>query len=213
MHYSARTFLVAVLTVAVFLAPGCGRRVERAPIDSIPEETDNEVKISELEKMAIEYPDDENVYFALGNVYYEEAMPVEAQMSYEKALELNPKMNKARINMAMLLAETADPDTGLAILKQAIEMDDRDSKAYNNIGMIYYSKGDYNLSVKSYTKALEIDPDNVEARYNLGLAFAETGLLVEAVREWRKVLELDPEGEMGERTRVSLEKVERLLAE
>ena len=45
-----------------------------------------------------------------------------------------------------------------------------------------------------------------------GLAFAESGLLVEAMREWREVLDLEPEGELAERTRVSLERVEKMLA-
>ena len=209
-HY--RICLIATLVLVLALAAGCGRRVKRAPVDTIDEALDNEIKISQLEEMAREYPEDENVYFALGNVYYDDASPMEARTNYEKALELNPKFNKARINLAMLYAETADPDTALALLDEAVAIDPTDPKAYNNIGMIYYSKGNVDRAVKAYTKAVEIDPENAESHYNLGLAFAETGLLVEAMREWRAVLEIEPEGELADRTRVSLERVEKLLA-
>jgi tetratricopeptide (TPR) repeat protein len=212
MRGSGTVYVLAVSVLAVAIAAGCGPKVKRAPLETIDENLDNELKVAQLEDMALEYPEDENVYFALGNVYYEDAMPLEARMNYEKALELNPDFNKARINLAMLYAETADPDTALILLEEAVKIDPKDPKAYNNIGMIYYSKGNIDRAVKAYTKAIEIDPDNAEAHYNLGLAFAETGLLVEAMREWQTVLELEPEGELAERTRVSLERVEKLLA-
>ncbi|MGD9141941.1 MAG: tetratricopeptide repeat protein [bacterium] len=207
-----RICLITALIMALAFATGCGRRVKRAPVDTVDEALDNELKISKLEEMAREYPEDENVYFALGNIYYDDASPMEARLNYEKALELNPKFNKARINLAMLYAETADPDTALALLAEALAIDPKDPKAYNNIGMINYSKGNMDGAVKAYSRSIEIDPDNAESHYNLGLAFAESGLLVEALREWRVVLELEPEGELADRTRVSLERVEKLLA-
>ncbi len=212
MRNSTRIGIAVMLVVAVALAAGCGRRVKRAPVDTIDESLDNELKISRLEEMAREYPEDENVYFALGNVYYDAAMPMEARLNYEKSLELNPKFNKARINLAMLYAETADPDTALALLEEAVRVDPKDAKAYSNIGMIYYSMGNADRAVKAYTKALDLDPRSAEAHYNLGLAFAEAGLLVEAVKEWRVVVEIEPEGELADRTRVSMGKVEKLLA-
>jgi tetratricopeptide (TPR) repeat protein len=207
-----RMLLIAVLILSVALVSGCGRRVQRAPVDTIDENLDSEIKIDQLEKMALEDAEDENVFFALANAYYDQAMPLEARTNYEKALELNPEFNKARINLAMLYAETADPDTALIILEEAVRIDSKDTKAYNNMGMIYYSQGNNDRAVKAYTRAIEIDPRNAEAHYNLGLAFAETGLLLEAVREWRLVLELEPEGELPERTRVSLDRAEKLLA-
>lgn len=207
-----KTWLIVALVLAVALILGCGRRVKRAPVDTVDEALDNELKIAQLEEMAREYPEDENVYFALGNIYYDDASPMEARMNYEKALEINPEFNKARINLAMLYAETADPDTALILLEEAVRVDPDDPKAYSNIGMIYYSKGNNERAVKAYTRAIEIEPGNAEAHYNLGLAFAETGLLLEAMREWRFVLEVEPEGELADRTRVSLERVEKLIA-
>ena len=207
-----KSLLIVLLIATLTLILGCGARVKRAPLGTIETDLDAERRITELEKMAAEYPEDENVYFALGNAFYDQAMPLEARTNYDKALELNPGFNKARINLAMLYAETAAPDTALIILEEALRIDPSDPKAYNNLGMVHYSLGNNDRAVKAYTKAIEFDPDNVEARYNLGLAFAETGLLMEAVREWRVVLELEPEGEMAERTRVSLDKVEKLLA-
>ncbi len=207
--------LTSVLALSVFvgyIAAGCGMRgVKRAPIDTLPEDADAETKIEMLETMAANYPEDANVYFELGNLYYDQLLPSDAVTSYEKALALDPKMNGARVNLAMLLAESADADSAKALLEEALKVDPRDAKAYNNLGMIYYTEMDVDSAVKYFEKALQIDPQSVEAHYNLGLAFAESGLLLEAIREWRLVLELDQESETAQRARLSLERAEKEL--
>lgn len=207
--------LVAVCALIVVLGgimPGCGMRgVKRAPIETLPEDLEPDAKIDMLEAMADNYPEDANVYFELGNLYYDELMPSDAVRNYEKALELDPKMNGARVNLAMLLAESAEPDSARSLLREALEIDPTDAKAYNNLGMIYYTEMDVEVAVNYFNKALEIDPGSTEAHYNLGLAFAESGLLLEAIREWRLILELDPESETAQRARLSLDRAEKEL--
>jgi tetratricopeptide (TPR) repeat protein len=191
---------------------GCGGpAIKRAPIDTLPEDTDSETKIEMLEEMKATYPDDANLYFELGNFYYDEAMPADSRINYEKAIELDPAMNKARVNLAMLLAETAEVDSAKALLEQAIAADPTDAKAYNNMGMIYYTDLDTGSAVKYFQKAIELEPGNVEAHYNLGLAFAESGLLLEAITEWNQVLEIDDTSETAQRARLSVERTEREL--
>jgi tetratricopeptide (TPR) repeat protein len=191
---------------------GCGGPgVRRAPIDTLPADADDETKIELLEEMTVNFPEDANLYFELGNLYYDEALPVDSRINYEKALELDPALNKARVNLAMLLAESAEVDSAKSLLEEALRIDPRDAKAYNNMGMIYYTDMDSAKAVGYFAKAIELEPDNIEAHYNLGLAFAESGLLLEAIREWRLVLEIDDTSETGERARLSLERAEREL--
>ena len=200
-----------IVTLGVMIT-GCGTRgVKRAPIETLPEDVEPEVKIDMLEAMADNYPEDANIYFELGNIYYDELMPSDAVRNYEKALELDPDMNAARVNLAMLLAESAEPDSARSLLIEAIEVDPTDAKAYNNLGMIYYTEMDVDMAVKYFNKALAIDPGSIEAHYNLGLAFAESGLWLEAIREWRLVLEIDQESETAQRARLSLDRAEKEL--
>jgi tetratricopeptide (TPR) repeat protein len=191
---------------------GCaGRGVKRAPIETLPVDADAETKIELLEEMTATYPEDANLYFELGNLYYDEALPVDSRTNYEKALELDPDLNRARVNLAMLLAESAEVDSAKSLLEEALRIDPKDAKAYNNLGMIYYTDMDTGAAVDYFNKAVDLEPENVEAHYNLGLAFAESGLLLEAIREWRLVLEIDETGETGQRARLSLERAEREL--
>jgi tetratricopeptide (TPR) repeat protein len=201
------------LGLAVLLAGaiGCAPQVLKAPIDSIPEDTEPDARVELLEEMTLKYPDDPNLYYEIGNHYYDQIMPVEARTNYERALELDPAFNKARVNLAMLLVESDEVDSAKTLLKEAIRREPKDAKAYNNLGMVHYSELEIEMAVRYFKRALAIEPTNAEAHYNLGLAFAEAGLVLEAIREWREVLELVEEGETADRARMSLERAERQL--
>ncbi|MFZ1947746.1 MAG: tetratricopeptide repeat protein [bacterium] len=185
---------------------------KRAPIDSLPDSTDVDTMTEALEGMALEYPEDANVFFALGNAYYDQAIPDQARQNYEKAIALDPKMSKARVNLAMLLAETGEPDSARAMLEDVIKGDPKDSRALTDLGMICYNLKDVDTAVRYYTRAIEADPKNPEAHYNLGVAFGEAGLVLEAMREWNTVLELVTEGDTANRARLAIERADGVLA-
>jgi tetratricopeptide (TPR) repeat protein len=204
--------LVTVL-VAAFIA-GCGApAVKRAPVEIIPEDADPEEKIEMLEAMGHEYPEDALVYFELGNLYSDQLLAVDAMESYERALGIDPNLNKARVNLAMLLAESDEVDSAKVLLEEAIRIDPADAKAYNNLGMVYYTDMDVNTAVNYFLKALEVDPTSIEAHYNLGLAFAERGLLHEAIREWNLVVESGEDSETVQRAKLSVDRAQKELKE
>jgi tetratricopeptide (TPR) repeat protein len=206
-----RFLLKLGLAVLLAVAIGCAARVRRAPIDLIPEDTDPDTRVELLEEMTLKYPDDANLYYEIGNHYYDQIMPVEARTSYERALVLDPDFNRARVNLAMLLVESDEVDSAKVLLEEAIRRDPTEAKAYNNLGMVYYSELEVDKAVRYFKRALEIEPGDAEAHYNLGLAFAESGLVLEAIREWRAVLEMVEEGETADRARMSLERAERQI--
>jgi superkiller protein 3 len=206
-RFLMKSGLAALLVIAI----GCAAQVRRAPIATIPEDTDPDTRVELLEEMTLKYPDDANLYFEIGNHYYDAVMPVEARTNYERALSLDPDFNKARVNLAMLLVESDEVDSAKTLLREAIRREPGEAKAYNNLGMVHYSELEVDEAVRYFRRALEIEPANPEAHYNLGLAFAEAGLVLEAVREWRQVLELVEEGETADRARMSLERAERQI--
>jgi len=206
------TFLILLIAFAALALVGCGApAVKRAPIETIPEDIDVEQKIEMLEEMGHAYPGDALVYYELGNLYSEQLLAVDAMESYGRALGIDPNLNKARVNLAMLLAESDEVDSAKVLLEEAIRIDPADAKAYNDLGMVYYTELDYDTAVKYFMKALEVEPGNLEAHYNLGLAFAERGLLLEAIREWNTVVESGEEDETVQRARLSVERVEKEL--
>lgn len=203
--------LAAIALYAVL--SGCAATgPRRAPVASLPDSMDIDLRTAELEKMALEYPDDPEIFYILGNEYYDQAVPDLAKANYEKALALDPKMAKARVNLAMLVAEVGEPDSARIMLEDVLRTNPGDPRALTDLGTIYYNLKDVDTAVKYYTAALESDPNNAEAHYNLGMAFAESGLVLEAIREWRLVLELVSEGDTADRARLALERADAVLA-
>lgn len=203
--------LAAVALYAVL--SGCAATgPKRAPVATLPDSMDVDLRTAALEKMALEYPDDPEIFFTLGNTYYDQAVPDLARTNYEKAIALDPKMIKARVNLAMLIGEIGEPDSARIILEDVLRTNPGDSRALTDLGTIYYNLKDVDTAVKYFNAAIQSDPKNAEAHYNLGMAFAENGLVLEAMREWRLVLDLVSEGDTADRARLALERADAVLA-
>lgn len=203
---------LAALALYAALSGCAATSAKRAPVASLPDSMDVDLKTAALEKMALEYPEDPEIFFTLGNTYYDQAVPDLARTNYEKAIALDPKMTKAHVNLAMLIAEVGEPDSARIILENVLKTNPGDPRALTDLGTIYYSLKDVDTAVKYYTAAIHSDPNNAEAHYNLGMAFAETGLVLEAIREWRLVLDLVSEGDVADRARLALERADAVLA-
>lgn len=204
--------LILVALAAYIAVSGCAvMGPKRAPLAALPDSLDADTRADTLEALALQYPQDAEVFFALGNAYYDQAVPEQARQNYEKAISLDPKMTKARVNLAALIGEAGQADSARVMLEEIIRDDPKDSRALTNLGMLCYNLKDADSAVKYYTKAITLDPANAEAHYNLGVAFAEQGLLLEAIREWRVVLELTDQGDTANRARLALERVEGSL--
>jgi len=205
-------FIVLALAVYITLSGCASFGPKRAPLASLPDSTDADTMTQALEAMALDYPEDANVFFAQGNTYYDQAIPDQARQNYEKAIALDPNMSKARVNLAMLLAETGESDSARVMLEGVVKNDPKDSRALTNLGMLCYNLKDVDTAVKYYSMAIQADPKNPEAHYNLGVAFGEAGLVLEAMREWNTVLELVTEGDTAQRARLALERADGVLA-
>jgi tetratricopeptide (TPR) repeat protein len=200
-----------ILILVSIAIVGCGIwGTKRAPIDKLPSDLSAEDRIEALEGMKEKYPNDPNLYLALGRLYYDQFLPVDARNNFEKALAIDPKLNEARVSLAVLYLETDETDSAKALLDEALKMDPKDSRALTKMGIVYYSEKDVAKAVYYFTRAIQSDPKCVEARYNLGLAFAEAGLLSEAEAEWRKILEIAPDSETADQARMALERVSRV---
>jgi len=207
--------LVASIIVSFFVAlalVGCAAfGPKRAPLAAVPDTLDFDSRTVALEAMTTDYPEDAELFFALGNVYYDQVVPDQARQNFEKAIALDPKMEKARVNLAMLIAESGEADSAKTILEGVVARDPKNAKALVNLGVIFYEAKDVDTAVKYYSKALAVEPGNLEGHYNLGMAFAESGLVLEAIREFRTVLEASAEGDMAQRAQVALDRAEGVL--
>ena|SRR5215471_10788744 len=128
-----------------------------------------------------------------------EAQAFEAQGQWDsaidlelKALELDPKLTQAHINLISLYGRMGDTAQAEKHYRQALELDPRSQEAHYNFGVFCYQTGRRADAQSAFTEALAINPNHAQAHNNLGALLEEQGKLADAAAQFEKAIELDP---------------------
>src|SRR5436305_3377260 len=81
-------------------------------------------RIEQFKKMAEADPDNELGHFSLGRAYYDAAMLAEAVASFEKVIELNPKLSKVYQLLGASLLRLDKRDAAIERLTAGVKMAD-----------------------------------------------------------------------------------------
>ncbi len=120
-------------------------------------------------------PHDPSLYYNLGTAYQANGDLNNAQIQYQKAIDLD-KTNQTYINsMKLLKANLADPLIQSAVNKQ--------------------STNDLLGAINDYLKALELVPDDAQTYFNLGTAYQANKQTDEAIQSYQKATQLDAKGQ------------------
>ncbi|MDC3170990.1 tetratricopeptide repeat-containing glycosyltransferase family protein [Prochlorococcus sp. AH-716-E13] len=117
----------------------------------------------------------------------------EAEASYRKAIELNPKFIEAHYNIGIILKELGKFQEAELSYRKAIELNPDFTNAYSNLGILLKDLGKLKEAEVSTRKAIEINPKFIEAHYNLGIILKDLGKFQEAELSYRKAIELNPD--------------------
>jgi tetratricopeptide (TPR) repeat protein len=151
------------------------------------------------------------LYFQLGNAYYENGDLPGATSSFSKAIEMDPKYFKATVNLALMYDEQEKWTQALETFEQAAKLDPNNPDVWSHMGNTYYSQGQYGKATELYRKALKMKPDATHALYSMGVAFADAGIFREAVRYWSRVSQLEPDSDLGKAAKDNLELLQKYL--
>jgi tetratricopeptide (TPR) repeat protein len=103
------------------------------------------------------------------------ASPEEARHAYHQALELDPAMADAHVNLGRLYHEAKQPAQAEAHYRAAAQQTSDDPVAHFNLAVLLEELGRTDEAIQAYRCALESDPDFADAHYNLGLLFDALG--------------------------------------
>ena len=108
-----------------------------------------------------------------GNKLYNKQQFKEASIAYRKALNKNPKYDKAAYNLGNAFYQDKNYKNAVAqyelTTKTASEKLIK-AEAYHNIGNAMMEQKQYDKAVASYKNSLRINPKDDETRYNLAVA-------------------------------------------
>jgi tetratricopeptide repeat protein/BRCA1-like protein len=122
----------------------------------------------------------------------------EAAAAYRKALELDPYLVAALINLANIHYSHDELVEAQALYERAIGLEPDFFEAHFNLGNIYHDLGRFGEAQACYREALRLNPFYADAHFYLAVSFEKMGLSDEARPHWRAYQQLAPEGEWVE---------------
>jgi tetratricopeptide (TPR) repeat protein len=127
-----------------------------------------------------------------------EATRDEAAAAYRKAVELDPYLVAALINLANIHYSHDELVEAQALYERAIGLEPDYFEAHFNLGNIYHDLGRFAEAEACYREALRLNPFYADAHFYLAVTFEKLGLSHEARPHWRAYRQLAPQGEWVE---------------
>jgi tetratricopeptide (TPR) repeat protein len=120
---------------------------------------------------------------------------------YRKALEIDPYLVPALINLANIHYGRDELAEAQALYERAIGLDPDFFEAHFNLGNIYHDLGRFLEAAGCYRIALGLNAQYADAHFYLAITLEKTGHSLEAKPHWRAYQQLSPDGEWVELAR------------
>jgi len=159
-------------------------------------------------------PDAEVLYNVQGQLLMALNRPTEAARAFRSAIDREPGMAEAHINLGMALYQTESWsaarqsfDQALTILprSQVLTLASRRAELYWLIGRTYASDGMAQEAIKAYNEALALNPSYLAAERDLGRAYQTVGNLDAAESAFRSALTLAEASDNATRANLHLD--------
>jgi len=128
----------------------------------------------------------------------DESKQDEAAAAYRQALEVDPYLVAALINLANIHYSRDELAEAQALYERAIGLESDFFEAHFNLGNIYHDLGHFPEALACYRHALTLNPYFADAHFYLAVTFEKMGSSHEARPHWRSYQQLAPNGEWVE---------------
>jgi Flp pilus assembly protein TadD len=155
---------------------------------------DFQAAIAPLQKFLAEKDDFAYAHFQLGYAYTGLKKSQEARGEYQRALQLDPKMPEAALNLGMLLLNE-EPAAAVAPLQRAVELLPTQSRPRTLLGLAYEKSGDAKNAASAYEGALALDPKDSETSLHLAQLYLRQNRAADAEGKFRAVLSNQPQSQ------------------
>ncbi len=134
----------------------------------------------------------QGVYLRIGQAYLKRGNLEKAQIELKRALEINPALLKARLEMIKVLIGMKDLEAATEEARKAELLYPSNEEVKVLFGNIYLKRGMFGDARVTYNEALALSPRSVRAHNNLGVANVGQGRLDEAITQYVVAIEIDP---------------------
>jgi tetratricopeptide (TPR) repeat protein len=124
-----------------------------------------------------------------------------AMLAYRAALELDPDLVPAMINLGNLYYLQDRLPEAQALYLHASSIDAESFEAWFNLGNIHHDRGRLEDATRCYSEALRFHPEYPNAHFYLAVTLEKLGRAPQAKPHWRAYQRLAPDGEWIELAR------------
>ncbi len=116
----------------------------------------------------------------------------ESIAEHERALELNPNLVQAYINLISLYGRKGEVEKAAQAYRAVIALNPNLADSHYNYGVLLAEQGRYSEAAQAFHRSLQINPFHPEAHHNYAVMIEREGRLEEAAEHYRKALENKP---------------------
>lgn len=124
-----------------------------------------------------------------------------AEVSYRRALELEPSLAAAHTNLGNIYYRRSHIDAARAAFEAALDHEPTQPEARYNLANLLDDTGETEHAIAELRRVCRTTPDFADAHYNLGLILARVGGVSQAKTHLEHYLALDPRSEWADRGR------------
>jgi len=117
----------------------------------------------------------------LGNFFGERRQPGQAIAHYRKALEYNPQLVAARVNLAQLQSQQGEQQAAVTLLQQGIKLTPEAAALHHALGLASVRVKNYRLAARQLNRAWQLEPENARYGYVAAVAMEAGGDLKGAI--------------------------------
>ena len=145
--------------------------------------TTEKLELEHCLRRAEEHPGSAAAHFNLGLAYTQRGLTDRAEQAYRKALEIDPDLIEAWVNLGGVLNLKWDFEGSLKANREALERQDDLVLAHYNTGQACLYLGDAEGLVRSSRRVVELDPHHAAGCYFLAVGLLALGRVEEARTE------------------------------
>ena len=137
---------------------------------------------AELKQLTSDYSSHPGVHYMYGVFLLKEHPPL-AVDEFRREIEVSPKSDAARIQLALEFLRTADYQTGLKYAREAIALAPNNFVAHVACGRLWLALGKTGQAIEELRIGVKLAPSSPDAHFALSRALSEAGRNAEAAHE------------------------------
>lgn len=151
---------------------------------------DIEQAIELYENLLVGNPNYTEIYYTLGDLYYDNGYIDKSIKIYENLVLLVPDDAESHSLLGVAYAKNDMLESAVVELTKALTINPNLIEVRVGLSVVYLKQGELDKSIKENISVLKINPDFAKAHKYLGIAYKKKGMKREAKQEFKKYKEI-----------------------